>query len=199
MTQTKDQSVIKLREARIRFCNLFVPKAPAISGENTRPRYDATFMIKKGSDNDKAIRAAVERIAADKWKGQAKAKLQQLGTQDRIQYRDGDVLAGSYPEYEGHMILSATKPETQAAPVVRDASGRNVLEAPDGLPYPGCWVNALVQPYYFDKIGGPRINCGLIAVQMYREDEAFQGAGYRVTDDDFEDLSVDSLDEDIPW
>lgn len=193
--------IIKLSKVRIRFCNLFQPKAPNVPGvADAKPRFDASFMIVKGSENDQALKAAINQIAADKWKGNGGKKLQMLSQQNRVQYRDGDIQAAQYPEYEGHMILSATKPGNGPAPVVRDVDGRTTLTGLEGKPYPGCWVNALVQPYYFNKVGGERINCGLIAVQMVREDEAFAGQGYVPTDIDFDDLTVgDSTADANPW
>lgn len=192
---------VKLENVRLRFCNLFTPKAPNIGGEETRPRYDATILVVKDSKNDKSLQAKMKSVMQEKLKEKAGSVYRQLEKQDRIQYRDGDDFAHKYPEYEGHMVISATRAVSQGRPEIRGMDGKPLQES-DGLPYPGCWVNVWIQPYHMDAYGG-RLNLGLYAIQLVKQDEAFRVGG-SVPENEFEDLSMDN-DEDtdkeyeLPW
>lgn len=200
--------IIRLENARIRFCNLFEPRTPVIGGQPSgKPRYDATLMIEKGSESDKKMRHAIASLCQDVFKAQWKDQLEELQEEKRVQYNDGDSSKYrlKHPEYKGHMIVRATRQESQGPLLITDRDPDKELTIDDGIPYPGCWVNAVVQPYY-NTTGGPRINVGLLGLQFVREDDRF-AAGYQVTSADFEDLSVsqdsgsalDGLDDDISF
>lgn len=185
--------ILKLQNIRARFMNLYVARAPQVEG-TSRPRYDITLMIPKGSDNDALIKAEYLRIAREIWKDKAPQMLQLFAAQSKIQYRDGDVLVVKNPEYAGHMILTATAPNEilgalAPPPEVRDADGVTKLTAASGKPYPGCYVTAFVEPYHLKGVN-ERLNCGLRAVQFVRDGEAFAGVAGVINDDMFDRLAA---------
>lgn len=89
---------------------------------------------------------------------------------DRKYLRNGDDLGK--PEMKGHFVFSAS--ETNR-PHLRDRAAKKVEpEKADAMFYGGCWINALIRPWWQNhKKHGKRVNCGLTAVQFNRDDEAF--------------------------
>lgn len=184
MPKTLPGNIVRLDRVRYRFGSVFEPRSvelgqgqgtPPQPGAATRMRYDVTLMIAKDSANDHELRAAFKHPAILAWREKADAQIRYLTSVNRIQYRDGDASIGKYPEYAGHMILTATRSATSGKPEVRDADG-SLLTAAAGRPYRGCWVNAFVQPYVFTR-PTERLNCGLLAVQFIADgDEFAQGA-----------------------
>lgn len=200
--------ILRLKGVTVRFCNLYTPVAPNIAGsETSKRRYDIVLMIKNGSESDRMIRDAIETVAAAHCAGDRRKSAQWikvLRSQDRIQYRDGAIKAVQYPEYENMHLLTATRAESQGAPVVRHRDGRTPLTESSGIPYPGSIVDAIVEIYVLkgSSKGGERISCSLTAVQFVRDGEAFGGQSYRPTDADFtsyEEPTEDNLDEDLPY
>lgn len=90
---------------------------------------------------------------------------------------------------EGHWLVSAA--DGKYRPKCRDADGHVIddVDEIDNLFYGGCWVNALIRPWYFDgkskhskKPFPKRISAGISSVMFAKDDKPF-GAG-RIDDSD---------------
>jgi len=165
---------IKLENVRLSFNNLF--EAEGFDG-NDDLAYNAKFIIEKGSDADKKIRAGLLETADDAFQGKGAAVIKKVES-DKSQY--------CYQEFdEEHMVLATKRKVKAGRPLVIDAN-RAPLTEDDGKPYAGCYVNALVRPWAMASKGKHWIRCGLEGVQYVRDGEAF---GSRASVNDFDDVS----------
>lgn len=170
-----------LNNVRLTFPDLFeaTPFEPGAA-----PRYSASFIVEKGSENHKKIVDAINAVAADAWKGKAPAMLESLkGNTNKFCYTSGD--AKNWSGAEGAMVLASHRKEVDGRPSV---VGRNMspLQAKDGVIYSGCRVNASVDIWAQEGqyVG---VRCTLIGVQFFADDTPFGGAP-KASADDFADL-----------
>ena len=102
---------------------------------------------------------------------------------DRKYLRNGDDLGKE--EMKGMFVFSASETD----PIkVRSASAAKMTDPAeiDRLFYGGCWVNALIRPWWQNHAKyGKRVNSGLSAVQFFKDDEPF-GEG-RIDDETVDD------------
>lgn len=168
-----------IKNVRLSFPELFTARA----FEDQEPKFSATFLIPEGSEQDKAIRAEILRVATAKWGAKAAATLKSItGNNMKYCYRpEGEK---DYSGYEGHCFFKASN---TVRPTVIDRD-RTPLTQADGKPYSGCYVNASVEFYAHSKGG---IACSLKGVQFCRDGDAFTGGGV-ANPEDFDDLSVDA-------
>lgn len=171
--------LVKLQNVRLSFPDLFEAK-PFKAGD--KPMHSATFLIPKGSKQDKEIWKAILDEAKVKFgeKNAEKIIEQIKNNPNKFCYQDGDTK--TYDGYEGHMALRA-KSEKRPTVINRD---KTPLTASDGRPYAGCFVNAFVEFFGYDNTG-KGISAGLGGVQFVKDGVSF-GGGTRVSEDDFDDL-----------
>ena len=109
---------------------------------------------------------------------------------DKKFIKDGDTLAKE--ELEGQWVVGTR--EGKNPPSLRGAkrdpkTGKPMRIDPakdGGVFYGGCYVSALVRPWFsVHPKGGKRVSCGLLAVQFLRDGEPF-GTG-RIKEDDIDD------------
>ena len=181
---------IKLQDVRLSFPDLFTPVG--FEEGDKKLRYNATFLVVPGSENDKAIRAAIDAAAEEAWPKKSAAMLESFkGNSNKYCYLNGDTK--DYDGYEGMMYLSSHRGSGDGAPAVKgadiDPSTGKVrdLKAEDGIPYAGCYVHAVVE-IYAQSNKYPGIRCGLVGVQFVRDGDAFSGAS-RAKDGDFEPIT----------
>ena len=177
-------SNIRLENVRLSFNNLF--EAEGFDG-NDDLAYNAKFIIEKGSDADKAIRAALLAVSNEAFAGKGAEAIKKVA---------GDKSQFCYQPYgdDGELMVLAAKRKAKAGrPLVIDVD-RSPLTADDNKPYSGCYVNALVRPWAMASKGKSWIRCGLEGVQFVRDGEAF---GARAKVDDFDDVSssVSTVDD----
>lgn len=183
---------VKLQEVRLIYPDLFTPVEYTIG--DGKPRYNATFLIEPGSENDKLIKAAIKAVADEKFLKKAPANLKQWeGNPQKYCYLDGN--AKEDERYTDTWVLAAhTSAKRPPAPKVIDRNKTPLTER-DGKPYSGCYVNAAVEIY---AQGDPNtgIRASFTIVQFVRDGDAF-GAGTPTSVDEFDDLGVeDGLGDD---
>jgi hypothetical protein len=170
-----------LKKVRLSFPDLFEAKDYQ---DNKKFRYSAAFLITPGSENDKAIQAAIlaeAKAKYDKNPGQIEGW---RSNPNKFCYTPGELK--QYDGYAGMMALSSHRYQEQGRPGVFDKN-KAPLSADDGKPYAGCYVNAVVEIWAQDgKNAGMR--CGLVSVQFDSDGDAFS-SGTRPSDDDFEDIT----------
>ena len=184
---------VVLKNVRLSFCDLFTPVQFKGTGD---AKYKATFILVPGSPADLAASAAVAAVAKETWKDKARVHLAEISRLGKTSYKT-DPLANSdgevYGGFEGmHSVSSSSK--TPPTVVDRD---RSQLNPASGLPYPGCYVNAIIDLWAQDNTFGRRINCELKGVQFSADGEAFKGSA-PARADEFEVLGFDSND-DLPF
>lgn len=179
---------IKLVNTRLAFPALF--EAKTVNGEG-KPAFSACFLLDPADPQVKAINAAIEECAREKWGAKADAILKQMRAQDKVCLHDGD-LKSSYDGFPGNLYISA---RSAARPGVYDAD-RSVLVESDGRPYAGCYVNASIELWAQDNSYGKRVNASLRGVQFYRDGDAFAG-GTPATADEFDDIAAGATADDL--
>ena len=179
---------LKLPNVRLSFPDLF--EATQYQGKGAF-RYNATFLIVPGSDNDKAILAAIEAEAQAGFGKKWKDILEGMRTNsNKFCYLNGNTK--EYDGYEGMFYLAAHRRKEDGPVTVLDAN-KAILTPESGRPYGGCYVNALVD-IYAQNGENQGMRCGLRGVQFYRDGDAF-GGSRPAKPDDFDDVS-DGADAD---
>lgn len=179
---------VKLNNVRLAFPQLF--EAKTVNGEG-KPAFSAAFLIDPADPQVKAINAAIEQVAKEKWGAKADAMLKQMRATDKVALHDGDLKA-SYDGFPGNLYISA---RSATRPLVIDADKSALVEA-DGKPYAGCYVNASVDLWAQDNNYGKRINASLGGVQFFRDGDAFAGGG-AASEDEFDDVTAGAAAGDL--
>lgn len=196
---------VKLTNVRIAFINNLRTAAEFEAGDG-KWRYSATFLVEKGSENDKAIEAAIQSVAAEGWPKKGEAMVESFRTNsNKFCYQNGDLK--DFDGFEGNMYIAAHRkrddgrpllldnvidPETQKIARLIDANGE-WLPGKEGRIYAGCYVNATIDIYAQTKTN-PGIRCGLQGIQYYGPGDSFSGAS-RGNEDDFEATAPETEDE----
>jgi hypothetical protein len=183
-----------LKSVRIAFCNVHSPKS-----SQSGLRYGAAFPIVPGSENHKAIRAALTKVATEKWDKKGPTILTALEKDRRVCFseseltnKDGEV----YDGFEGTYSFNAGQDSKKGKPLVigpkKDpATGQfEILTEESGKPYSGCYVNVKVDIWAQDNPDptiGRRINAQLKTVQFAKDGDAF-GGGAPSNADGFEEV-----------
>lgn len=171
---------IKLTNVRLAFPQLF--EAKTVNGEG-KPAFSASFLIDPADPQVKAIEAAIEQVAKDKWGAKADAMLTAMRKADKVALHDGDLKA-TYDGFAGNLYISA---RSATRPLVINADRSPLTEA-DGKPYAGCYVNASIELWAQDNNYGKRVNASLGGVQFAKDGDAFAGGG-AASEDEFDDLT----------
>lgn len=166
---------IKLQNVRLSFPSLF-RKA---TFEGTETKYEATFLLHK-EDHADVIAEIKKQIAAGIKENLKGAKV----ASDKIALKDGD--ESGRDEYAGHYTLKAANAKRPKV-IGRDKSP---LAEDDDVIYSGCYVNAVVDPWYQSNAYGKRVNFNLLGVQFFKDGDAFE-SGSVADDDDFEEFEGD--------
>lgn len=173
---------VKLHNVRLAFPCLF--EAKTVNGEGA-PAYGASFLIEPTDTvNINAINKAIDAVAAEKWGAKATAHLTLMRKTDKVALHDGDLKA-QYAGFAGMLYVSS---RSAARPLVLDKD-KSPLNAQDGKPYGGCYVNATVELWAQDNKYGKRVNAQLLGVQFSADGDSF-GGGAVGSANDFEDLAV---------
>ena len=179
---------LKLSNLRLAFPQLF--EAKTVNGEG-KPAFSATLLIKPTDPQVKAINAAIDAVAKEKWGAKADAILKQLRAADKTALHDGD-MKSTYDGFEGMLYVSA---RNAVRPTVLDRD-KAPLVAADGKPYAGCYVNAVLELWAQDNAFGRRVNATLMGVQFHGDGDAFAGGG-AASDDDFDDVTAGATADDL--
>lgn len=144
-------------------------------------KYRACLIFDRGSENEKRVRAAIEAAGKEKWADKAKAKLSKAEGTSFMCLHDGDEKDDD--AYKGKLYISASN---KVRPTIVDRDRTQLTEA-DGKPYAGCFVNAKVEIFAWEK-GHGGVSASLKGLQFFRDGDAFTGAS-TVRADDFEEIS----------
>lgn len=172
---------VKLNNVRLAFPQLF--EAKTVNGEG-EPAFSASLLIDPADPQIKALNAAIDAVAKEKWAAKAEAILKTMRATDKTCLHDGD-LKDQYAGFEGMLYVSA---RSKTRPLVIDVN-KAPLTAKDGKPYAGCYVNASIELWAQDNNYGKRVNASLRGIQFLRDGDAFAG-GAPASEDEFDDLSV---------
>jgi hypothetical protein len=160
-----DPAEVILENVRLSYPNLFKAKGFGEAGEG-EPKFSASFIIPKSDKKQVAkIQKAIEAVSVAKWKDNV-PKLKE----EKVCLKDGDDKED--PAYEGAMYINAS---SRKRPNVLDRD-KSPLDAEDGKPYGGCYVDAIIRIWAQDNKYGKRINASLEVVRFRKDGEAFGAA-----------------------
>ncbi len=157
------QSTLLLKLVRLRFHNVFKPKA---FEEGHEPKYPATFLLDKTTHaaDIATIRAAAKTVAEEKWgKGKVPGSVKYC-------LRDGAEKSETDGYGEGVMFISSTTPRK---PLVVDKDKVTPLDGSEGRLYAGCYVHARVRLWAQDNKFGKRVNAELTHVMFAKDGDPF--------------------------
>lgn len=178
---------IQLKNVRLSFADIWTARA---FEEGAEPKYGATFLVEKGSENDKAIQAAIKEVAKEAWGAKADSNLAKIkGNPNKEGYRDGDT-----QDYDGYANNNFIRASGKVRPTIVNKNRSPLTEA-DGVIYSGCYVNAIIDIYAYDS-KGVGISAGLKGIQFVKDGEAFSGGGV-ASADDFDDIEEGADAEDF--
>ncbi len=190
MTEQKQQdTIIRLDDVRCAFPAFF--KAEQVGGQG-KPAFSGTFLMTPEHPALAIVKAAIKKVAVEKWGDEAAAVLQQLVASDRVCLRAGDSKA-NYDGFAGNMYVSA---RGYVRPLVI-AQDKTPLTESDGKPYSGCYVNAQISIWAQQNQYGKRINAQLGGVQFLRDGESF-GGGHVADVSEFDTVSEGGADAAAP-
>lgn len=187
-------AILFLKKLRMGFPALAEPQ----KSDDGKEAYGAKLIVKPDDPAVKALDAAIEQVAREKWKDEADSVLAMLRDKDRIclvkkEYRDkqGKVYAG----FEGSFYLSTRNSKEQ--PTCVDRFGGELTKRSDieRILYSGCVVNAKVEIWAQDNNFGRRVNCTLLGVMFAADGESFGGGAARAAADEFADMVEDSAED----
>lgn len=197
---------VKLSNVRLSFPDLF--HAKEFKTGDGKPRFNATFLIEPGSEQDKAIEAAIKAAAVETHGPKADKFLAGVrGNANKCSYLDGD--AKEYDGYEGMMYLSCHSKTKPAVFTHRKVNGKvcHLNETGDTfqmdefgklvpvevdfevrLPFAGGYVNATVD-IFATKGDFPGVFASFSGVQWCGDGPAFGGGGKGAVPDDFDEVT----------
>ena len=103
-------------------------------------------------------------------------------------HRDGDIEKCDIKEYENHYFINAT---SKYKPGIVDKKLNEINDEKEI--YPGCYVRASINFYYFNKAGQVGIGCGINNIQKLADGEYIHinsrpEDDFSIIEDDLEDL-----------
>lgn len=199
---------VSVKVVRGAFLNIFHSKGV---GDDGAERFSGAFPIVPDSLNRKALDAAMQAVAKEKWKDKADTVMAELERKGRVCFKhealrnkDGEL----YDGFEGMYSLNASN---KTRPLVIDRVGITkdsdkepgrkytdpnkagvmfpILTEQDGRPYGGCYVNLSIDVWAQDNSFGRRVNASLKGVQFHDDGDAF-GGGSPASGNDFDSATV---------
>ena len=165
---------------------------PQSFGEG-EPAYGAKFPIKPGSEQHKALEAAILAEATEAWKDKAVSVLKMLEEDGKVAfvkkiYRSKKT-GEAYQGFEGMHYLSTRNAKTQ--PTIFNQYGEEITAKGEieRQAFSGAVVNASVEVWAQDNKWGRRINCSLRGVMLTGEGENFGGGSAPASADEFASLA----------
>lgn len=185
---------LKVKNVRAAFLN--VREARAAGDDPSKKNFNGNFIVTPDHPQFKEIQAAVDQTAKDKWPKDWAVIVKQLRAANKLAFRSGDDKA-KYDGFEGNWYISASNREDQP-PEIRSRDGKSLLKKGgtpmDPEPYSGSFLDVTFDFWAQDNQFGKRINANIVGLQFRKHGDAFSAVA-KATDEDFEDLSAEDVDD----
>lgn len=188
-----------LKNVRLYWGDLWKPAVPGSQAKDKTPKYGATVILENGSDNHKAMTAAILEVARAEWGEHAMTVLQAMEASKKCLRKGDNYLTKEgavRPEFVGKWYVVARNKQRPAVVAHRmlngkfidlDEAGRPTIDGmpptvdlPFGVkaPYNGCYINLKLQVYSMKAKGEVpnSVNGSLMAVQFAGDGPAFGSA-----------------------
>lgn len=178
-TQNQDEAKFKLKNVRLSYPHLFVPKQAKGS---PKAKYSADLILDKKEHADviKQMEKMIERTALEFFKKKVTLRHSALHDGNEREDKEG---------YGDEKMFIVAKNDNK--PAVVDCNPAVNLTPEDRRPYGGCYVNAVIRFFAYDhETGGKGVSASLEAVQFAKNGKSF-GAGPVNPEDEFETVAED--------
>lgn len=189
MAEKRKDETVFIKDARLSYFYGFEP----FKGEDGDGKYCAHAIIAVDHPAVAAIKAAMRKVAVERWKNKAEEVLQQLAAQDKLCIHRGDVNKPGQEAYAGKLFVSASNDRQPKIAVTLNGVTQEIDKSSDYAPYSGCIANVIIDVWAQDNKYGKRINASLTGVQFKKHDTRLSGGGRASSLDEFE---VDPADAD---
>jgi hypothetical protein len=162
---------VVIQNVRLSFPCLFNPRVSPGAEAGAKPKYSASFLLHKKNNAEaiKALTSAMQKVLEEK--GVKPAQLRSKCLREAVEVVSSET-GEPYAGYDAdHVVLSTSSVERI---IVCDQRNNPVTEE-DSLFYAGCYVDAAVNIYLYDKVPahGKRLVAQLTHVRFRRDGEAF--------------------------
>lgn len=164
---------------------LFTPR-PATE-RITKERYGVALFWPKESPYTQEVLDALEQVTALSWPKYRPTLVSPLMDGDKPNSKGGS------SGLEGHYFINAYRQISQRAPMVLGRDAHPINASHPDAPYPGCYVNALVD-FYADTTH-QKLCIGLTTVQSYGYGTHMGGSDPAATLSQFSAITDEALDE----
>ena len=146
--------------------------------EGQEKKYSARFLLDKKTHKAEieAIKKHIEQFQKDNGKGKKAASRKWF-------FRDGDHEDETSDDVKGQWYIASSE-KTRPNVINKDKSP---ITEEDDIVYAGCFVNALIRPWWQNNKFGIRINANLLAVQFVKDGDRFSGISRPDVDEAFDD------------
>lgn len=180
---------VRLIKTRLSYPVLFTAKE--FKAGDGKPRFSASFIVEPGSENDNAVKAAIDKAIHEKFEGDT-AKMARFRASCEGQKNQWCYRKSLEPETEGMMVLAC---HVKVKPTVVDRDKTPIPNGSSGRPYAGCYVFAICD-IYVQTGDNPGLRASFSGVQFMANGDAF-GSGAPASLDEFDDLSAGAGDDDL--
>lgn len=180
---------ILVRDVRLAYGHgLWTKSKPPKADAGAKEKYRVALILPESHPQFKEIKGVIDQVMQDKFGAKWQAILKAAELNSKSCLRNGDTKDGE--GFEGNWFISANS-ETRPSTFNAD---RSVVTQDDGIIYSGCYVNASLDIYAFDRVSKGN-SAGLRGVQFLRKGDAF-GGGSAAEDDEFpDDLGVSGSED----
>ena len=180
----RDDGAIRIKGVRLSYPHLFEKWA---GEEGQEKKYSARFLLSKKTHKAEiaALREHLEKFQKENGKGKKAAPRKWF-------FRDGDHEDETAEEVKGHWYIASSE-KIRPNVINKDKSP---LTEEDDVIYAGCFVNALINPWWQNNKFGIRINANLLAVQFVKDGERFSGVSRPDVDEAFDDEDDEGEEDD---
>jgi len=197
-------TVITLKNCRASFLTL--GEAEYFSGAKQKPtdkrRWSATGLLPYDDPQIKLVDAMVQEVGKAKWERKWTSIWENISTTPNLFFKmDGK--RKTYAGYEGHFALTAHRNEDKGRPMVLDTDKSPIYkptgelyEGKGGRLYSGCYCNLQIELWAQDNASGKGIRATLLAIQRFKDGDAFAG-GSAADADAFEEIEEGADADDL--
>lgn len=188
MTEPSTQQTVVLTNVRTSYLYCFQPytNTDKATGKTSKS-WTSHFIMAPDHAGIALVKAAQRAAAVGMWKDQAENMLVALAGQDRLCLHNGDISKAGQDGYAGKFFVSGSAKR----PFTVVDQNRETLTEESGIPYSGCFVNAIINVWAQNNSWGKRINAQIQGIQFLRHGEAF-GAGRMAKPEEFGVVASDA-------
>lgn len=183
---------------RLGFAHIFTKREGMTNadGSKSKDKYEATFILQPGGENEKRVQEAIASVCAEKY-GETWMEHYKEFADDQKGLRKGDLKqneAGeTYSGFEGRKYVTA---KNEARPGVYTLANTPAAAGDEGAPYAGCYVHAEVDVWALKKQGvKKRVVIDLLGLRKAADGDAFSSGSAPSKADAFANLSVEGHED----